>query len=251
LRRHNVLGLLALAALATLTVVSEADALTGLKTYKLVTVDVVVTPSPAPVGLLGPAAPSAPNASYPNPFARQTQVASSGAAAWDVAPGDAALPVLIAQVSAQPTPTVPVQFVAKPDPNAQYLHVIPHEPPAGFAAGYGTTVYPCAFEVYTYYTNSYKLQDWGYNTSKTGGASSGTFPVENYPTNSYLSWAVPDFAPTFTAYWNQGPGGETTWSGAVKQAQQHCVDLTLTVPNAQPAGTFTAAIEYALYVTLP
>jgi len=246
LRRHNVFGLLALAVLATLTVVSQADALTGLKTYKLVTVDVVVTPSPAPVGMFGPAKPS-----YPNAFPAKTQVASSSTLAWDVPPGDAALPQLIAQVSAQPTPTIPVQFVAKPDPNAQYLHVIPHEPPGGFYAPYGTTKFTCAFEIYTYYTNSYKLQDWGYNTNKTAGASAGTYPIENYPAQSYLSWAVPDFAATFTPYWNQGPGGETTWSGAVKQAQQHCVDLTLTVPNSQPAGSYTAAIEYALYVTLP
>ena len=249
MRLRNLLGLLALAVLATLTVVSQADALTGLKTYKLVTIDVVVTPSPAPVGYTAPA-----SSAYPNPFAQRTQVASSDAAAWDVAPGGAVLPLPfeIAQASAQPTPTIPVQFVAKPDPNAQYLHVIPHEPPAGFAAAYGTTVYPCAFEVYTYYTNSYMLQDWGYGTNKTAGASAGTFPIENYPAVSDLSWTVPDINPSkVTPYWNQGPGGETTWTGAVKQAQQHCIDLTLTVPNAQPAGTFTAVVEYALYVTLP
>lgn len=249
MRVRNLLGLLALAVLATLTVVSQADALTGLKTYKLVTIDVVVTPSPAPVGYTAPA-----SSAYPNPFAQRTQVASSDAAAWDIAPGGGALPLplMIAQATAQPTPTIPVQFVAKPDPNAQYLHVIPHEPPAGFAAAYGTTVYPCAFEVYTYYTNSYMLQDWGYGTNKTAGANAGTFPIENYPTVSYLSWTVPDINPAkVTPYWNQGPGGETSWTGAVKQAQQHCIDLTLTVPNAQPAGSFTAVVEYALYVTLP
>jgi hypothetical protein len=203
-----------------------------------------VTPSPAPVGWLMPKAKTA----YPDPVPPALQVASSGSA-WDVPLG---APVMLAQVTAQPTPTVPVQFVAKADPNAQFLKVIPHPPAAGqYNLPYGTTVVPCAFEIYTYYTNSYKLQDWGYNTTKTGGAGSGTFPIENYPALSYLSWAVPDFAPTYTAYWNQGPTGETTWSGAVKQAQQHCVNHTFVVPNSQPAGSFTAVIQYSLYVTLP
>lgn len=242
MRYRNLFGLLALAVLAILTVVSQADALTGLKTYKEVVISIQVTPSPAPVVWFAPK-----KAPLPDPFAPNVQIASSGSA-WDVAPG---APVMIAQSTAQPTP-VPVQFVAKPDPNAAFLRVIPHPPGAGFySLPYGTTVLPCAFEIFTYYTNSYKLQDWGYNTTKTGGANSGTFPIENYPTISWMSWAVPDFGPTVTPYWNQGPGGETTWVGAVKQSQQHCIDLTVVVPNAQPAGSFTATIQYNLYVTLP
>jgi len=119
LRRRNILGLLALAVLAALTVVSQADALTGLKTYKEVVINIQVTPSPAPVGWLAPK-----KSSYPAALPPPLQIASSGAA-WDVAPG---APVMIAQVSAQPTP-VPVQFVAKPDPNAAYLKVLKEEIP--------------------------------------------------------------------------------------------------------------------------
>jgi hypothetical protein len=242
--RRNILALAALAVLATLTVVSQADALTGLKTYKEVVVNVQITPSPAPVVWFAPA-----KSRYPNPLPPPMQVASSGSMS-DVP--FAADPFQIAQANAQPTPTVPVQFVAKADPNAQFLKVIPHPPALGYyALPYGTTVVPCAFEIYTYYTNSYKLQDWGYNTTKTGGANSGTYPINNYPTVSNLSWAVPDFSPAYTAYWNQGPGGETTWAGAVKQAQQHCIDLTFVVPNSQPPGSFTATVQYNLYVTLP
>ena len=242
MRYRNLFGLLAFAVVAMLAFASQADALTGLKTYKEVVISIQVTPSPVPVVWFAPK-----NPAMPDPFVRTVQIASSGSA-WDVAPG---APVMIAQSSAQPTP-VPVQFVAKPDPNAAFLRVIPHPPAAGFfSVPYGTTVLPCAFEIFTFYTNSYKLQDWGWNTTKTGGAASGTFPVENYPTVSYLSWAVPDFGPTFTPYWNQGPGGETTWVGAVRQSQQHCIDLTLVVPNAQPSGSFTATIQYNLYVTLP
>ena len=34
----------------------------------------------------------------------------------------------------------------------------------------------------------------------------------------------------------------------MNQAQQHCVDLTIVVPNSQPAGTYTAVIQYNLLV---
>ncbi|MEA2720820.1 MAG: hypothetical protein QOJ39_2684 [Candidatus Eremiobacteraeota bacterium] len=241
--RRNIVGLIALASLATLTVVSQADALTGLKAYKEVVINIQITPSPAPVGWY------APNKSYPDPFPPAAQVASSGTTS-DVP--FAADPVMIAQANAQPTPTVPVQFVAKPDPNAAYLRVIPHPPGSGqYTVPYGTTIVPCAFEIFTYYTNSYNLMDWGYNTTKTGGANSGTYPIQNYPTISSLSWAVPDFSALYTPYWNQGPGGEKTWAGAVNQSQQHCINLTINVPNAQPAGVYTATVQYSLYVTLP
>ena len=260
LRTRKLLGLFAFVALAALAVCSQADALTSLKTYKVVVINIVVTPSPAPVGLFAPAKAAAPApapvavanvgpavqqppSALPPPF----QIASSGSA-WDVAPG---APFELAQSTVQPTP-VPVQFVAKADPNAAYLQITPNTPPAGyFAAPYGTTTFPCAFTIFTYYTNSYYLQDWGYGTNKTSGSASGTFPMENYPTVSDLAWSVPDLSTPVTPYWNQGPGGEKTWSGVVKQSQTHCINLQLTVPNTQPAGSFTAAIQYNLYVTLP
>jgi hypothetical protein len=252
LRRRNLFGLLALAALAVLTVISQADALQAQKAYKEMVITVVVTPSPVPIGFLHHSAPPA-GAPLPVPDAiaqllenpyNAVQIASSGAA-WDVAPGSGAQ---IAQSTAQPTP-VPVQFVAKPDPNAAFLRIIPHTPTIN--AGYGTTTYPCVFEIFTSYTNTYSLTDWGYNTTKTGGSNSGTFPIENYSMTSYLSWAVPDFSSVFKAYNNSGPPGETTWSGAKNQSQQHCFNLTLNVPNTQPAGTYTAVVQYNLYVTLP
>lgn len=232
---RNIFALLVL-VLAALAVGSQADALTGLKTYKEVVISIQITPSP--VAFAPPQLPK-----YTALVDAPVQIASSGAS-WDVPPA----PFEIAQTSVQPPP-VPVQFVAKPDPNSQYLKVIPHT--ALWNVPYGNSTLPCAFELYTYYTNSYKLQDWGYNTTKTGGANSGTFPVENYPTVSYLSWNVPDINAIITPYWNQGAGGELTWSGNVGQAQQHCVNLSLNVPNSQPAGTYTAVVQYSLYVTLP
>jgi hypothetical protein len=250
LRRTNIFALLALAVVAALAVVSQADALQAQKAYKEMIVTIIVTPSPAPVGFVRPPAPAAAPAAalaqfaqlVADPFAGPAQIASSPSA-WDVAPG-----VTIAQSSAQPPP-VPVKFVAKPDPNAAFIHIVPHTPT--LYAPYGITTFTCVFEVYTFYTNTYKLLDWGYGTSKTSGSGSGTFPIENYSMTSYLSWAVPDFSPTFTPYNNAGPPGETTWTGTAGQAQQHCVDLKLNVPNSQAAGTYTATVQYNLYVTLP
>jgi hypothetical protein len=248
LRRPNIVALCALAVVAVLAVFSQAEALQTLRATKYVVITVVVTPSPAPLGFVRPPAappaakqPSALAASalVDNPFAGPRQVASSNTA-WDVAPGAG---TMLAQTVVQPTP-VPVQFVAKPDPNSIYLHVIPHTPELDVP--YGTTNFTCAFEVYTFYDKAaYALNDYGQGTTKTG---SGTYPIENYPTGSYLSWATPDFSPTFHAYWNSGAPGEKVWSGAMNQAQQHCVDLSIVVPNVLPAGTYTAVIQYNLLV---
>ena len=249
--KRNIFALLGLAVLTVLVATSQADALQAQKAYKEMTLTVTVTPSPMPTGgfFFAPQSAAPPSAVavaevrrlLADPLAT-TQIAFAGPA-YDVPPGSG---VQIAQVSAQPTP-VPVQFVAKPDPSAAFLRIIPHTP--AISAPYGTSVWPCAFEVFTFYTNTYSLSDWGYGTLKTGATP--FFPIENYPTVSDLSWAVPDFGPTVTPYNNAGPPGETTWTGAKNQSQQHCVDLTLTVPNAQAAGTYTATVQYNLYVTLP
>ncbi len=246
---RNIFALLALAALAVLTVVSQADALQAQKAFKEMTITITVTPSPAPpMGFVAPHAPLPAVAVarvarlLADPYTGPARIAYAGPA-WDVAPGGG---VLVAQVSTQPPP-VPVQFVAKADPSAAFLHIVPHTP--AVTVGYGTTVLPCAFEIFTFYTNTYSLTDWGYGTLKTGAPA--YFPIENYPTVSYLSWTVPDFSPKVTPYNNSGPPGETTWTGVKNQSQQHCIDLTIKVPNSQPAGLFTATVQYNLYVTLP
>ena len=170
MKRSNVVALLALAVLTVLVGFSQADALQSLKTSKLVVITVVVTPSPAPMGMLRPAAPAAAIAARPaiafahladDPFAGPRQIASSGSA-WDVAPGAGPM---IAQVTPVQPPPVPVQFNAKPDPNSVYLHVIQHTPELDVP--YGTTVFPCAFEVYTFYDKAtYALNDYGQGTEQ-------------------------------------------------------------------------------------
>ncbi len=245
MRRSNIVALSALAVLAVFAGFSQADALQSVRASKDEVITVVVTPSPAPVGFFRRAAPPAAPAPaaalarlMDDPFSPR-QIASAGGT-WDVAPGGG---TLIAQSTVQPSP-VPVQFVAKPDPNSLYLKLIDHTPQLDVP--YGTTVFPCAFEIYTFYDKAtYALNDYGQGTSNSG---TGTYPILNYPTKSYLSWATPDFSPTYHTYWNSGSPGEKVWSGAMNQAQQHCVDLTIVVPNSQPAGTYTAVIQYNLLV---
>ena len=247
MRRSNIAALVALAALAFFAAFTPADALQSLRATKYEVITVVVTPSPPPVGYLPQSAPpagvsanAAVAALFTDPSAGPRQIASAGAVAWDVPPGGG---VQVAQSSVQPTP-VPVQFVALPDPNAKYLQLIQHTPELDVP--YGTTKFTCAFEVYTFYDKAtYALNDYGQGTASTG---TGTYPIMNYPTTSYLSWATPDFSPTYHTYWNSGAPGEKVWSGAMNQAQQHCVDLTIVVPNSLAAGTYTAVIQYNLLV---
>jgi hypothetical protein len=246
LKRSNLVAFLALIALAVLAVFSQADALQFTKAYKFYSLTIYVTPSPAPLVMRHAAprpatAPPRPEIArlVSDPYSGPAIVASS-ASAWDVPP------MLLAQTSAQPAP-VPVQFVAKADPNAAYLRIIPQV--TSTTVPYGTTTITCALQIFTYYTTTYNLTDWGQGTVSNG---SGPFPVENYPTASYLSWTVPDFATTLYAYANSGSPGQKTWSGTAGQSQQHCVDLTITVPNSQPATTptspYVANIQYNLIV---
>jgi hypothetical protein len=251
LKRTNVFALGALAVVTALAVVSQADALQSTRAIKIISIIVNVTPSPAPV-VFRHAAPPQPGPAVQPQYARlvsdpsrgPAQVASSGAA-WDVAPG---APILIAQSSAQGTP-VPVQFVAKPDPNSAYIKVIQHT--GQIDAPYGTTIFPCAFEIFTFYPTVHQLTDWAYGTKLSGGPPP-TFPLENYPTASYLSWAVPDLSATFKAYANSGTPGQLTWGGTAGQSQQHCIDLQITVPNSlppsSPTNIYQATMQYNLLV---
>jgi hypothetical protein len=255
LTRTNILALLALGTMAALAAFSQADALQTTKTFKIESMTFLITPSPAPLVMhrSAPPADAAPARSVAvapamarlvaDPYGGPLQVAFSDSA-WDVPPS--AMMMIAQAITAQPTP-VPVRFNAKADPNAIYLHLVNHMPPGNvLAVPYGTTLFPCAFEVYTYYTTSYYLTDWAWGTTNT--TATGTYPMMNYPTTSYLSWAVPDFAATFHAYANSGQPGERTWSGLAGQTQQHCVNLSIVVPNSQPPGSYPAAAQYTLIV---
>ena len=251
MRRTNFPALLAIGILAALAVISQADALQTTKAFKEEVLTIKVTPSPSPLAFHWPAAPAnaAPAKAVAvspriarlaaDPYAGPVRVASIGTL-WDVAPRG----VVIAQATSAQASPVPVQFVAKADPNANFLRIIPHL--SELDVPYGTTVFPCVFEIYTYYTTAYQLSDWAYGTTSSGGG--GSYPMMNYPTTSYLSWAVPDFAATYHTYANSGSPGEKVWSGLAGQAQQHCVNLQVVVPNTQPPGIYTATAQYTLIV---
>ena len=242
MKRLNLLVACAFVVMTMFVVVSQAQALQMLKTYKVYNVNIIVTPSPTPVGFVAP--PPEPGAVNPGGLAfAQAFYASFGRGLRDNANGYAGPDAVIAQTTVQPTP-VPVSLNPQADPNAAYLQVLPQTPI--LYAPYGTTTFPCAFKIMTSYPSvGYALTDWGYGTKASG---SGPFPIMNYPTTSYLSWTVPDLSATVHAYSNSGSPGQTTWTGTANQTQTHCIDLTLTVPNSQPAGNYSASVQYNLYI---
>ena len=208
-----------------------ANALQSTRAYKEMVLTVVVTPSPAPVAMLGRHVKRDTRlaALTADPYAGPQRLASATSATWDT-------PVFgRSQVVAQATPqgNIPVTFNAKPDPNGAYLKVIPHT--SLVYAAYGANTYTCPYEIFGSYTTLWKVIDWGYGT--TTAAQAGTFPVMNYPVTSYLSWAMPDIGKTaFQAFSNSGSPGQLTFQGSANVSQQHCVNLSLTVPASQPAG---------------
>jgi len=217
------------------------------KTLKVFTINIVVTPSPTPVGFIAPAHKQPSNiakaeALTANPYGGPTRVAL-GPAAFDIPMlGPAAAPMVVAQSS--PQGSLPVQFVAKPDPNATFLHFVPHL--AVLNAGYGANSYTCVFEIYAFMTSTWKVVDWGYGTVSSG---TGTFPIENLPSASDLSWSAEGVSTAFDTVYNGGSPGEVTFTGTANVSQQHCIDFKLTVPTSLAAGTYTAAIQYTLQYT--
>ena len=240
MKRLNVIAISCFLLMTMLVVVDQAQALQSLKAYKEFNINIIVTPSP--IAYIAP--PAEPGAVTPGGIAfAQAFRSSFGRGLQDTASSYAGPDAVIAQAMVQPTP-VPVSLNPQPDPNGNYLKIIPHV--ASTSVPYGTTTLTCAFEVMTHYTTPHSLTDWGYGTNKTNG--SGPFPVLNYPATSDLAWRVPDLAATIHNYANGGSPGETTWTGVANGTEQHCVDLIVTVPNAQPAGNYNATIQYNLYV---
>ncbi|GAC1535975.1 MAG: hypothetical protein NVS2B17_06910 [Candidatus Velthaea sp.] len=239
------LGLFALFALAVFVAISgmPANALQSLKTYKELVLTIVVTPSPAPVVFLHRNRNRSLERSASltaDPYRGPARLASADSTIWDTPQ----LGPVRAVALATPQGNIPVKFNAQPDPNAAYLKILYNT--STLTAGYGSNTYTCPFQIYAYYTTTWKVTDWGYGTSTSG---TGTFPVLNYPTPSYLAWDLPDIGKTtFSNYANSGSPGELTFSGSAGVSQQHCLNLSLNVPSSQPAGSYTATIQYNLIV---
>jgi len=238
LRRTKLLGLAALGFIAC------AVAFSGKTVSALET---VITSKEVPLTIIVVAA--SPGAYVPSrKFPGGVQVADISS--YDV-PMGIRQPVVIGQSSGQQGHAV-VTFKTKPDPTATYLHEVPINTTLTAPQG-ATTYFPCPYEMYAYYTTTYNVTDWGYGTSTT--ATTGTFPVLNYPTNSDIAWDVTAVGATpapgahYTLYSNSGAPGQTAFSGTAGEKQTQCLNVAVTVPLSQAVGTYTAVIQYNLYST--
>lgn len=204
------------AALVTLALSSQrsADALTATKAYKVIGLTVVVTPSPIAMS-----------------FRVHT-------AAYRPAP------IVIAQ-AAPVQGNVPVTLQTKADPNYQYLHFIPGN--TTLNVPYGISHFSCVYQVYVSYPYAWTLTDWGFGT---GPSASNVFPIQDYPQASNLAWEAASIGVTsWTNMYNNGAPGQLTYRSTAGSTLTFCVDIQITVPATQPAGTYSAPIEYTLTVS--
>jgi len=157
-----------------------------------------------------------------------------------VSPADSALRTVDGGKGAAPSPT--------PAPTAppQFLIVTPNQPAINVVAGTTTTV-TCALTVQSgdRIDGAYKILDWG-NLTRAGGT--GTFPIRNYPLASSLSSRLAGSS-TFTLMANDGAPGQTLYSEAPSAQQTRCIDLEISAPITQAAGTYSTAIAYEMFGT--
>lgn len=221
---------------------------------KPVSVTVVITPSPAPVGYN--AAPSQP---APAPaYAVAVVHVPPGAAAdlpglelarYIVEPVDPlvmnALGTQVAQVQSVPGGNVPVNVNVKPDPTAAYIHITPVTPILN--AVYGMNTFTCAYRVFGFFSKTWKINDWIYGTTPTGGNAG--FPGYGYPAASAASWSAQGISSSYTSFANTGTPGQLTFTGTANVSKDVCMDLQVNVTPDIPAGSYPLTITYALYVT--
>jgi len=198
---------------------------TGL--YLEVTVTIIVAPKGSDVGML------------------PLELASAENTTYDVAPIAALQPFVIAQQA-----SVPVTFQTISNPNAKLVHAVANPNPT-FAnrnevlvAPYGTTTFPCVYQVYTNQTVPYRLTYWAQGTGSGNGR--GTFPLWNAPAASEASWMAEGVTTDFAAFGNNGAPGDVMWSGNANAPQQHCIDWKVNVPDSLHPGIYTATVQYNL-----
>lgn len=218
----------------------RADAITAQYAYKYISVNFTVTPSPVaytparsarPAVAAAPAPKATPAGASPRIVAFEPALFGAGLGVGTLVPQ---------QTVAATQGNVPVSINVQADPTAQYLHIVPMTP--NLNAAYGLNTYTCAFKIYAYYTNTWRVTDWV--------ASSNGFPTWWYPTASNLSWLAEGITTSYTAYSNSGSPGQLAFNGVAKVAQTVCIDLQLNVPASTPAGSYSAPLQYTLVVTL-
>jgi hypothetical protein len=88
----------------------------------------------------------------------------------------------------------------------------------------------------------YMVTGWGTGTVAMGAAP---FPVENYPTRSYVSWSLDD-APATTLLANSGSPGQRFVASSPSSYQSHCLSLEIAVPGNLKPGTYRLSIDFHL-----
>jgi len=233
-----ILALLAAVA-GVLAFQSGVSALTTTQyTTKPVSVTIQITPSPAPVGF-------AP-VHTGTPPAQPADVPDLGFARYIAEPEAllAGLGTQVAQVQSAPGGNVPVNITVKPDPTAAYLHITPVTPVLN--AGYGMNTFTCAYRVFGYFTKTWKIDDWVYNSTTS---SNFGFPVYGYPATSAASWSAEGISTAYSPYTNTGTPGQLTFTGNANVSQDVCIDIQVNVTPDVAAGSYPLTVTYALYVT--
>lgn len=212
-------------------------------TFKTVTVNFVVTPSPSPT----------PVAYVPTQEMGRRDPAEFASLLHgdDLASQVAFDPVALSDITLEQSNqgAVPVSYNMLADPNFQYLHIVQTDP--NLNAGYGANTFTCAFSVFAHYTTSWEVSDYVYGSSARGGtAGINGYPTYNYPTVSLLKWEAEGITSTFKAYSNDGAPGEVTFTGAANSTKTVCIDLSLYIGPTIAAGTYQATIQYNLLTAL-
>lgn len=239
------------AVVGVLAYQSGSTALTTTQyTTKPVMVTVTITPSPAPVGFFHapPAQPVPPPAQVALVSDRDRDALEMEFARYVAPPTDSSFgtaPVQVAQVQNVPGGNVPVNIKISPDPTAAYLHITPVTP--NLNAVYGVNTYTCVYRVFGYFTKQWKIDDWVYGTTSTGGSAG--FPGNGYPTASAVSWLAEGITTTYTPFTNAGQPGQLTFNGVANVSQNVCIDLQITVAPSIPPGVYSFPATYALFVT--
>jgi hypothetical protein len=235
----NVLWSL-LAAFITLTVLSQkgADATSVQYTAKQLVITIVVTPSP--ISALPHSLPASKVIAQDNQYPIVQLAHKTARQAGNISYHKDFLVALATQGN------TPVKINTKADPTAAFLHLTPNN--FTLNAAYGANTYLCAYRVFAQYpTQNWEVTDWVYGTTASGGG--GVFPTWNAPSTSNLSWLAEGITSVYATFSNGGSPGQKTFSGNKGTSQNACIDLSLTVPNGTPAGTYTTVIQYNLILT--
>ena len=234
-----VVGILAAAVIVS----APGNALTyATRTFKTVTVNIVITPSPVayiPTQTIGREDAAAFTSALHGDDTRST-------IAFDpIMLGDAGS-LTLAQSSQS---SVPVTYNVLTDPNFAFLHI--NQTMSTLDAGYGANTWICPFSVYAHYTTAWEVSDYVYGSNNKGGtAGLNGYPTFNYPTASQLQWKAEGITTSFKAYANDGAPGEVVFTGAAGSTKTVCIDLSLNVGSNIGAGTYQATLQYNLLTAL-